>query len=277
MTQPEPQYRLVVFEAVDEPQEVRDLFCRVAGIHPTDAMQWIARVPGVWPHALPETETRALLDGLYILGVAAEAWRTDAFPDLSRPRTIHDAACLPEGFRVKGLRGEPIHWAPWNKVELVAAGRIETEDEYRGVSPPAWPSAVVAGLRAMVARRPIPSTRRARAQRIPRDPLGEVLIVRRDPRLVFRVVENQMNYAYLGAGLKPTAAENFPLLVADLCARADDAYITPSTRSLLSHGDVKDHSFPTSQALLDYATHRLLWSWYRRDRDAEREGQEGTS
>ena len=25
--------------------------------------------------------------------------------------------------------------------------------------------------------------------------------------------------------------------------------------------------FPSSQALLDYSTHRLLWSWYSRDRD----------
>ena len=29
------------------------------------------------------------------------------------------------------------------------------------------------------------------------------------------------------------------------------------------------HLFPDHQALLDYATHRLLWSWYRRDRDAQ--------
>ena len=114
-------YRLVVFESIDQADEVRNLFCRVAGIHPTDAMQWIARVPGVWPHALSEPVTRSLLDGLYILGVPAEAWRTDVFPDLTRPRTIHSAACLPEGFRVKGLRGEPTHWVPWNKIELVGA------------------------------------------------------------------------------------------------------------------------------------------------------------
>ena len=27
--------------------------------------------------------------------------------------------------------------------------------------------------------------------------------------------------------------------------------------------------FPSSQAILDYATHRLLWSWYRRDSEAQ--------
>ena len=91
--------------------------------------------------------------------------------------------------------------------------------------------------------------------------------MRRDPRIAFRVVENHMNYAYLGERLSHSAAENFPVFVADLCARADAAYITESTRSLLEHREPGEHEFPSSQALLEYATHRLLWSWYRRDRD----------
>jgi hypothetical protein len=105
--------------------------------------------------------------------------------------------------------------------------------------------------------------------RIPRDPVGEVILARREPRIAFRIVENQMNYAYLGQRLSQSAAENFPVFLADLCARADAAYITPSTRSLMERRDPGEHGFASSQALLDYATHRLLWSWYRRDRDAQ--------
>jgi hypothetical protein len=263
------RYRLVIFEAITEPQPVRELFCRVTGMHPTDAMQWIARAPGTWPKPLEEAEVRRLLDGLYELGIAAEAWRSDLFPELSPARTVHRAACLDEGFRAEGLHGEPTHWAPWDRVELICAGRIAREDEYRNVYAPRWPSAVVAGFRALVLMKPQPAGRRARAVRIPHDPVGEVIIVRREPRLPFRVVENQMNYAYLGRRLSRVAAENFPVFVADLCARADAAYITPSTRSLLGGGDAAEHAFPSSQALLDYATHRLLWSWYRRDRDTQ--------
>lgn len=263
-----PLYRLVVFAEIDDPPAVRDLFARVAEVHPTDAMQWIARVPGVWPQPLPEDQTRALLDGLYELGVPAEAWRVDQFPEISPPRTIHKAACLAEGFRVQGLRGEPTHWAPWPKIELISAGRIATDDEYRHVNSPAWPSAVVTGIRALTLRKPEPFDRRNRAQRIPRDPVGEVIIVRRDPRVAFRVVENQMNYAYLGDRLSPSAAENFPIFLADLCARAEDAYLTEPTRALLERRDPDEYTFESSQALMDYSTHRLLWSWYRRDRDA---------
>src|SRR5205823_2338266 len=132
------------------------------------------------------------------------------------------------GFRVKGLRGEPTHWVPWNKVELICAGRVDAEDEFRSVNPMSWPSAVATGLRALTFRKPRPRSRISRATRVPRDPVGEVLIVRRDPRITFRVVENQMSYAYLGDRLSTSAAVNFPLFVADLCARADSAFITPS-------------------------------------------------
>ena len=78
-----------------------------------------------------------------------------------------------------------------------------------------------ASWRAFVPSRsmkPRPLGRHTRAQRVPRDPLGEVLIVRREPRIAFRVVENQMSYAYLGSRLSNSAAENFPVFLADLCA-----------------------------------------------------------
>ncbi len=78
-----------------------------------------------------------------------------------------------------------------------------------------------------------------------------------------------MNYAYLGKRLMSSAAENFPIFLADLCARADQAFLTPSTRALLEHGNAADYEFPSSQAILEYATHRLLWSWYRRDGDSD--------
>ena len=76
MPQADDTYRLVVFEAPEDPEAVRDLLCEVTGSHPTDAMQWVARAPGIWRQPLREEQARALLDGLYKLGVPAEA-RTD--------------------------------------------------------------------------------------------------------------------------------------------------------------------------------------------------------
>jgi hypothetical protein len=267
MSTPDNTYRLVIFDRPDDLPAVRDLLCSVTGDHPTDAAQWVARTPGIWPRPLAEGEVRELLDGLYEFGVAAEAWRIDKIPVLFPPRTVHTAACLPEGLRIQGLRGEPLHWVPWDKVELVASGRISQNDEFREVTPPSWVSAVSSGLNAMIGR-PLAAARRRRAMRIPRDPVGEVFIVRKDPRIAFRVAENAMNYSYLGDRLRSSASENFPLFLADVCTRSDDAYITPSTQSVLGNGEPGDCEFPSSGALLDYATHRLLWSWYRKDRDS---------
>jgi hypothetical protein len=269
MAQPAPLYRLVVFDEVDagDLPAVRELFCKVSGIHPTDATQWIARTPGIWPRPFPAEQARLILDGLYDLQVAAEAWRADQLPELSPPRTIHDAACLEGGLRIKGLRGEPTHWVPWDKVELVA------EDEFHGAGPPSWSSALTIGIQALVHRPGKSPLRRARALRVPRNPIGEVIIVRRDPRIAFRIVENQMNYASLGDRLRPSASENFPIFLADLCthATAAGATLTPPTRALLQgDADPDDVEFPSPQSLLDYSTHRLLWSWYSRDRDADR-------
>ena len=124
-------------------------------MHPTDAMLWVARTPGVWPQPLPEDQARALLDGLYDLGSRPRRGWSTSSPTSAPPRTIHDAACLPEGFRVKGLRGEPTHWVPWDKVELICAGRIEAEDEFRGVRPAdAGPRPWRPGLRALTLRKP---------------------------------------------------------------------------------------------------------------------------
>jgi hypothetical protein len=268
MAQSEILYRLVVFDELDDPHKVRDLFAEVTGAHPADALQWVAKVPGLWPKMLNEGQTRRLLDGLYELEVAAEAWRVDAFPDISRPRTVHEAACLDGGFRVTGLRGEPTHWVPWDKVELIAAGKISTEDEFREVTPPGWINALSTGFRAVIGRTPR-SARTSRALRITRDPIGEVIVVRRDPLLSFRIVENKMNYSYLGDRLAPSAAENFPKLVTDLRTLARKAFITPTTDALLIHQEPDEFEFASSQSLVDYATLRLLWSWYRRDRDAQ--------
>ena len=264
MAKVENDYRLVLFEAPADPRGVRDLMAGVTGIHPTDAMQWVARAPGVWPRPLAEGEVRELLDGLYELGVPAEAHRLDLLPALSPARTIHDAAVLPQGLRIKGLRGEPTHWVPWEKVELVAAGRVAAEDEYRDVSPPPIVQAVVTGLNALL-RRPMAHRRRQRAMRIVKEPAFEAIVVRKDPRISFRVVAHKMNYSALGERLLPSAAANFPILLADLCAHAQWAFLADSTLDVLGG---RPAEFSSSQALLDYAQHRLLWSWYRRDRDA---------
>ena len=219
MSSTPPKYRVVIFDAIDEPKSLRELISKATGAHPADALQWLAKAPGVWPKELDEPSTRTLVDGLYEFGVAAEAWRTDQFPELSPARTIHRAACLDEGLRLDGLRGEPTHWVPWDRIEMICAGRV-VHDDGRGGTSTRWPSTVVSGLRAVALRKPRSFNVGGRPQR---DPVGEVLVIRREPRIAFRFVENKMNYAYLGDRLQESAADNFPIFLAEP-ARAIDLH-----------------------------------------------------
>jgi hypothetical protein len=283
MTKPANDYRLVVFDAPDDPKPLRDLICGVLGLHAADAMQWIARTPGIWSRPLAEGETRELLDGMYELGIAAEAWRVDQLPKLSPARSVHIVACLPDGLRIGGLHGEPAHWVPWGAVEVIHGGRIAPDDPGRPAQAHGWAQAVSAGLNAMVLRKP-PAPRIQRSQRSPRDPVSEVHVVRREPRLAFRFAADQLNYAYLGERLRPSALENFPLFLTDLCAGAtsagSSAHLTESTQQLLrlARGDesADPRLYGSPQAMLEDTTLRLLWTWYRRDRDRSTPAGDGT-
>lgn len=270
------QYRLVLFEAPDDPSPIRALFARVTGSHPTDVAQWVARAPGPWPWPLPADQSRALLDGLYALRIPAEAWRVDAFPALAPARPVREVACDAEGLKVLGLRDELRHWVPWGKLELISAGWIAAEDEFRR------PQAPGVFQRFMIARKLFNGIapghdRRKLASRIIREATGEVLLVRRDPLLCLKLDQEQLNYAPLGDRRRPTARENFLETLREIAARANDAYLTYPTRALLAGEEPAPLEFPDPQALLDYTTHRLLWSWYRRDRErAELQGEAPT-
>jgi hypothetical protein len=272
MSSPTNDYRLVVFDRPNDTAPLRDLLVGVLGLHPTEANQWIARTPGIWSRPLAEGEARELLDGMFKLEIPAEAWRVDLLPKLAPARSVHIVACLADGLRIGGLHGEPAHWVPWPKISVIHGGRIATEDQIRAAEGIGWANALGEGLNAMILRRPsLPRVHRA--PRTPRDPIAEVHIVREDPRIAFRFISDKLNYAYLSDRLQTSAMENFPLFLGDLVQSSTHAYVTDSARELLEECRGNETADPptyaSSLAMLDDTTLRLIWSWYRRDRDRQ--------
>ncbi len=263
-------YRLIIFDLPDDVQPLREVFRSVLGLHPTEAMQWIRRAPGILPYPLPEGEVRELLDALYEQRVPAEARRIDSVPKLFPARSVHKADCLEQGLRIGGLYGEPAHWIPWEHLELVHVGRImPEEDQPTAAIRGKGDGAVAAALNAMVLRKP-GSPRLRRPSRTPKEPTTELHLVRNEPLIAFRVVTDQMNYSYLEDRLAQSTVENFPIFLGDIVKRARNAYITPSAQLVLKEpNDQEPDLFPTSRTMLDNSTLQLLRAWYRRDRDAD--------
>ena len=262
-------YRLVVFDEVEDPDSVRELLCRTTGIHATDANRWVSRMPGIGERSLTLEEVKNLLNGLYELGMAAEARTAEAIPVIWPVRTVHTLACVPEGFQVSGLRGEPIHWIPWDKLVVIDAGLIEQPDDERLVIPANWISGVKAGFNAVV-RRPQMIARRQHTVKFNREPVGEVILVRSEPTLAFRLPANALNYRYLGPRLRPSTGENFPLLLKDLQQYSQYRTMTRPTQIWAESGNqATAPKYDSSQALIDHATLALLWTWYRKDRNQE--------
>ena len=179
-------------------------------MHPTDVVQWLARARASGPSRWTSRWFASCSTGSTNSGWRPRPGRADQFPDLSPPRTVHRAACLDEGLRIEGLRGEPTHWVPWDRVEMICAGKVTAEDEFRDVHKHALAVRGCFGHPGSGLAKPVRWSRMARAIAIPRDPVGEILIVRRDPRIAFRVVENQMNYAYLGKRLHELGGRELP-------------------------------------------------------------------
>ena len=254
------------------------MICAAAGTHPTDVVQWLARAPGVWPQLLDEPTVRKLLDGLYESKVAAEAWRVDQFPDLSPPRD--DSPCRLPGpgaaHRRAARRTDPLGALGPDRDDLRRVrswSRMKFATCTASAGLPRW----LPAFAPWRCRGPRPMSRMARAYRTPARPRRRDLD--RSPRSANRLSRGREPDELRLPGRPPEdfGGGEFPDLSCRSLRRADQAYLTPSTRALLERRDGSEYEFPSSQAILDYATHRLLWSWYSRDREAqEREpGQDG--
>ncbi len=215
MANTNPMYRLVVFEEIDDPRGPRPL------------LQGDRHSPHR-RHAVGDAGTRHLAPAadrgggaLCSMASTSSACRPRRDESTSSPtspprRSTPPPACRRDSGSRASRRSDPLGpLGPDRPDQRPSASTPRTSSARQA---PAWSAALAVGLRAITFRVGRPPDRSQRAGRVLRDPTGEAIIIRRDPLIAFRIVENQMNYAYLGERLGPKAAENFPVLLADLCA-----------------------------------------------------------
>jgi hypothetical protein len=260
------KYRLVVFGKPEETEPVRDFLAKSLGIHPLDALRLTAHMPGILPGLFDAQTSKKVLDGFFELKIPAEARSADTFPDLSRPRSVQDLTLTGGGINIRdNVRKQTLHFLPWNRIGLIAAGRIQMPDTVIDYVPPGITRNVVYGVRRMLGGGSL--NRKERSVRSPGFPKGEAILWRREPHGVFRLSEDKLRYDILGEHRAETAAENFPRLIKWLAVGAETAFLTDSTQSYIGETGAEPEIFPDEESLIESATMQLLKSWYRQDRE----------
>lgn len=264
------KYRLVVFGKPEETEQIRDFLAKSLGIHALDALRLTAHMPGILPGLYDARTSKTILDQLFELKIPAEARSSDTFPDLARPRSVHDLTLTGGGINIRdNIRKQTLHFLPWNKIGLIAAGRIHVPDTVLEYDPPGITRNVVYGVRRMLGGGSL--NRKERTVRSPGFPKGEAILWRREPHAVFRLSEDKLRYDILGEHRAENAAENFPRLIKWLAGGAENAFLTDSTRAYIGEIEGEPEIYPDEDSLIESATMQLLKSWYKQDREKAEE------
>src|SRR4029079_2825386 len=99
-------YRVVVYAAPDDPQELGDVLAQVLALHPTDALVQARTVPGPLTDVLPREIAERLAGAISQIGVRAEAMPASEIPEFKNIVVVHHARCLDTGLEVLGLNAE---------------------------------------------------------------------------------------------------------------------------------------------------------------------------
>jgi hypothetical protein len=223
------KFRVVVYAAPDDPQELGEALVRVLGLHATDALVLARTAPGPLGDELPRDAAERLAAEISQIGVRAEAIPAGDVPEFKSVLVVHHARCLDTGLEVLGLNAEEKMLIPWGDIDLISVGQVPQEMARHYVT------GEMAAMSA--ARRTSPG---------PRDvlmtPGPSAWFVCKNPEQQLRIDHKRMNYEYLGKRKTFSATANFRLFLDDVIARARPADLTPSTRDYLVHGSVTDYS-----------------------------------
>jgi hypothetical protein len=239
------KFRLAVFGHMEEPDELRQILIESARVHPDDALTAARAVPGILPLRLSKDVARSVADEVSRRGIRTIWLPEKEIPRLDHAETIHHVGCQQQGLEVFDLHGARTRVVPWSDVSLLSVGYVPLKDGRRY------------SAESHVVVHAAPNPHGATVETSHRD--GLVLwIVCENPRTLYRLVHNQLNYEYLGVRETTSATQNFSLFVADLFRLAPRAYLTSATRAFLNHGLRRHFEFHSAAEMRDYTAFQLL-------------------
>ena len=187
------KYRLVVFQEPAEIEPVRIMLARELAIHPLDALRLVAHMPGILPGLYDAGQCKRILDALFEFKLPAEARSLETFPDLSRPKLVHEFTLTPGGLNICDvIRKQTLNFLPWDQIGMIAAAKLELPDTVSEYYAPGLVAGAVRGVRRVLGGGAL--NRKERIVSSPIAPKGEAIIWRKRPHGVFRLSEDKLRY-----------------------------------------------------------------------------------
>ena len=194
-------------------EKLKNAFRLLPQLVDADATSMAADAYGILVDNLSAQDARTLQRSLAQQGLETEVVDRSKLVTLPRAERVMKAECTASAFNVSDVAGRP-HNINWENVILIAAGNVRRFQWERKEST-RWTYHAGAGGRGGI---PIPhlkvSTKEVRNYTL----LLEVFSKVRPPRI--RITAEEFHYEYLGSRLRPSALENFKLLVQDLLSHA---------------------------------------------------------
>jgi hypothetical protein len=229
---------LVFFSRPDDPGELRAVLQEALRLTKVDAAIIARHAPGISPQEVPADAAEHAVRAAAGLGVKGVAVPASEVPDVATAERVRHLRCTPGGLEVVSLEGFTSRTEPWDELKLISVGRVPLEtprhyvtDTLSHAGTPVPPDEYLAG-------RPIEGY--------------EAWLIFEPRCRILRCDSEHMNYEYLDARKTGSGTTNFDLLVADIAAAAQAAFVPAATRKYLTHGPVLDYDFASSEALWEH-------------------------
>jgi hypothetical protein len=218
------------------PEKLSALFQAVLGLPKLDATTKAARATGILAEKLDGDQARRLQMALGNMQVPAQAVPQALVPATVKGRRVQWISANAEHFSVRWTFTGPIDFHPWSDVLVISAAVVLHAEKEQVIK--TTTDYTLAGHLTATTRGRYPTTTEITHRDVSRDMGMATITLGREPQqlrtLRFRATEMEYATMFSAGEARPTALENFCLLLARIGNFATGAHITDETIELIA-------------------------------------------
>ncbi len=222
-------FHIVVLTAAQDPEQLADRLMDLPGMDRATAKLQSRLMPGIIPYAYEEQCAIAVAASISELGSRACAVAAANIPDLIHAHQTHHVKIHDSSLEAIDTSDQS-QMCQWDQISVISVGVLSSNSPSRfraaptianGSSHKIWNE----GARVGGKQRP------------------EALLVLSDGQTAISMASDEMNYEDLGDRITTASAANFRLLLQEIVAHANSAWLTPSTLAFLEQASALRTNF----------------------------------